>query len=60
MDGTYSFSKMFTEVEPLIKNHDLAIYNQESNIGGKALGLSAYPLFNSPDIILVFIVIFLG
>lgn len=48
-DGTYSFSKMFTEVEPLIKNHDLAFYNQESIIGGKALGLSAYPRFNSPE-----------
>ena len=48
-DGTYSFSKMFTEVEPLIKNHDLAFYNQESIIGGKTLGLSAYPRFNSPE-----------
>ena len=48
-DGTYSFSKMFTEVEDLIKGHDLAYYNQESNIGGKALGLSAYPRFNSPE-----------
>lgn len=48
-DGTYSFSKMFTEVEPLIKGHDLAYYNQESNIGGKSLGLSAFPRFNSPE-----------
>ena len=48
-DGTYSFDKMFTEVEPLIKNYDLAYYNQESNIGGKKLGLSAYPRFNSPE-----------
>lgn len=48
-DGTYSFDKMFTEAEPLIKNHDLAYYNQESNIGGKKLGLSAYPRFNSPE-----------
>ncbi len=48
-DGSYSFSKIFTEVEPLIKNHDLAFYNQESNIGGKSLGLSAYPRFNSPE-----------
>lgn len=48
-DGTYSFSKMFTEVEGLIKKHDLAFYNQESNIGGKSLGLSAYPRFNSPE-----------
>jgi poly-gamma-glutamate synthesis protein (capsule biosynthesis protein) len=47
-DGTYSFSKMFTEVEDLIKGHDLAFYNQESNIGGVELGLSAYPRFNSP------------
>lgn len=48
-DGTYSFDKMFTEVSPLIKDHDLAYYNQESNIGGKELGLSAYPRFNSPE-----------
>ena len=48
-DGSYSFSKMFTEVEDLIKGHDLAFYNQESNIGGKELGLSAYPRFNSPE-----------
>ena len=47
-DGTYSFDKMFTEVAPLIKNHDIAFYNQESNIGGKELGLSAFPRFNSP------------
>lgn len=48
-DETYSFDKMFTLVEPLIKGHDIAYYNQESNIGGKALGLSAYPRFNSPE-----------
>lgn len=48
-DGTYSFSKMFTEMEPLIKGNDLAYYNQESIIGGKSLGLSAYPRFNSPE-----------
>lgn len=48
-DGTYSFSKMFTEIVPLISGHDLAFYNQESIIGGKALGLSAYPRFNSPE-----------
>ena len=48
-DGVYHFDKMFTEISPLIKNHDLAYYNQESNIGGKDLGLSAYPRFNSPE-----------
>lgn len=48
-DGTYNFDKMFTEVKDLIYGHDLAYYNQESNIGGKSLGLSAYPRFNSPE-----------
>ena len=48
-DGSYNFDKMFTEVSPLISNHDLAYYNQESNIGGKSLGLSAFPRFNSPE-----------
>ncbi|MEG2620805.1 MAG: CapA family protein [Bacilli bacterium] len=48
-DGTYSFSKMFTEVASLIKNRDLAYYNQESNIGGSKLGISSYPRFNSPN-----------
>lgn len=48
-DGTYFFDKMFTEVKDLIQGHDLAFYNQESIIGGKELGLSAYPRFNSPE-----------
>lgn len=48
-DGTYYFDKMFTEVSDLIKNHDIVFYNQESIIGGKSLGLSAYPRFNSPE-----------
>lgn len=45
----YDFTKMFTEVEDIVKNHDLAFYNQETVIGGKDLGLSNYPCFNSPD-----------
>lgn len=48
-NDTYDFSNMFTEVDDLISNNDLAYYNQESIIGGKALGLSAYPRFNSPE-----------
>ncbi len=47
--GTYNFSKMFTDIEPIIKNYDLKFCNQESTIGGKALGISGYPSFNSPD-----------
>ena len=45
----YDFKPMFTEIAPLAKSHDLAFYNQETIIGGKNLGLSNYPRFNSPD-----------
>ena len=45
----YDFKDMFTEIAPLASSHDLAFYNQETIIGGKDLGLSNYPMFNSPD-----------
>lgn len=48
-NNEYDFSKMFTDIEPLINEYDLKYYNQETIIGGKNLGLSNYPLFNSPD-----------
>ncbi len=48
-DGTYNFHKMFTEVESIISKYDLKFCNQESTIGGTALGISGYPSFNSPD-----------
>jgi poly-gamma-glutamate capsule biosynthesis protein CapA/YwtB (metallophosphatase superfamily) len=48
-DNKYDFSKMFTYIKPIIKEYDLAFYNQETIIGGKDLGLSTYPRFNSPD-----------
>lgn len=45
----YDFTKMFTYIKPIIEKYDLRFYNQETIIGGKNLGLSNYPLFNSPD-----------
>lgn len=48
-DGSYSFKDMFSNIAPLVKGYDLAYYNQESIIGGKVLGLSSYPTFNSPE-----------
>ena len=48
-DGTYDFSSMFEYIGPIIKNYDLKYCNQESIIGGKNLGISGYPNFNSPD-----------
>ena len=48
-DNKYDFSLMFSDIEPIIKDYDLKYYNQETIIGGKDLGLSNYPMFNSPD-----------
>jgi len=48
-DNNYDFKDMFLDIEPLIKDYDLRYYNQETIIGGKDLGLSNYPMFNSPD-----------
>lgn len=48
-NGNYDFSDMFTDIKPLIENYDLKYYNQETIIGGKNLGVSHYPRFNSPD-----------
>lgn len=45
----YDFTNMFTDIKDLIAPYDLKFYNQETVIGGKSLGLSHYPRFNSPD-----------
>ncbi len=45
----YDFDYIFDEVKILFNGYDLKFYNQESIIGGKDLGLSTYPRFNSPD-----------
>ncbi|MEG1309808.1 MAG: CapA family protein [Bacilli bacterium] len=45
----YNFNKMFPDIKEIIEPYDLKYYNQETVIGGKALGLSNYPNFNSPD-----------
>ncbi len=45
----YDFTSMFTDVAEIIKPYNLKFYNQETVIGGKNLGLSSYPNFNSPD-----------
>ena len=47
--GTYNFHKMFEYIEPILKKYDLKYCNQESTIGGSALGISGYPAFNAPD-----------
>ncbi len=45
----YDFKNMFMEIKDVIAPYDLKFYNQETIIGGKNIGLSSYPTFNSPD-----------
>ncbi len=47
--GGYNFSHMFENIAPIIKEHDLAYYNQESILGGAEFGYSGYPRFNTPQ-----------
>ena len=48
-DGRYDFNDMFEVIKPMLQDYDLKYCNQESIIGGKNLGISGYPNFNSPD-----------
>lgn len=48
-DGTYDFSHLFKELQPHIKNTDIAVIGQETIFGGDSLGFSGFPLFNSPS-----------
>ncbi len=45
----YNFKPMFEDIKPVVSSYDLAFYNQETVIGGKKIGLSTYPRFNSPE-----------
>lgn len=46
-DGNMDFSHLFTYTKKFIKNADIAIVNQEVMLGGKELGISGYPMFNT-------------
>lgn len=46
--ATYDFYPMFEPVKTMLENADILTANQESRLGGTELGLSSYPLFNSP------------
>ncbi len=45
---TYHFNKMFERVKPYLESADITVANQESLMGGSELGLTGYPMFNSP------------
>lgn len=44
----YKFMPMLAQVKPFLNDSTITIANQETMIGGIALGLSSYPTFNSP------------
>ncbi len=47
-DGSYDYRFIFENVKETISCADIAVVNQETILGGKELGLSGYPSFNSP------------
>ena len=44
----YNFKPIITNIKGIVSNYDIAYYNQETILGGTELGLSDYPVFNSP------------
>lgn len=44
----YDFKPMIENIKEIVKNYDIAYYNQETILGGTELGLNDYPTFNSP------------
>lgn len=46
-DGTYNYDHIFANVKDDIQAADIALINQEVILGGKELGYSGYPMFNT-------------
>ena len=47
-DNNYNFIPIYELIKPISSKYDIAYYNQETILGGKELGVSDYPVFNSP------------
>jgi len=47
-DGSYNYDHLYDEIKDEIMAADIAVVNQETILGGKALTYSGYPAFNSP------------
>lgn len=45
----YDFSNQVKYIKPIIKNYDLAFYNQETLFAGEDIKYSGYPRFNTPS-----------
>ena len=44
----YDFRPSYTDIKPIVEDHDLAYINQETLMCGDGYDLSYYPRFNSP------------
>lgn len=47
-DGRYDYQGMYEHIKPYLEGVDVKNINQETPLGGRALGLSNYPQFNGP------------
>jgi poly-gamma-glutamate synthesis protein (capsule biosynthesis protein) len=47
-DNVYDFKPIYEEIKSIVKDYDIAYYNQETILGGSEIGVSSYPSFNSP------------
>ncbi|MBP2242280.1 poly-gamma-glutamate synthesis protein (capsule biosynthesis protein) [Cytobacillus eiseniae] len=45
----YDFTPMFQDVKTLLQQPDILLANQETILGGTKIGISSYPMFNSPQ-----------
>ena len=48
-DGSLNFDGLYAEMASYFQAADLSVIVQETILGGKSLGYSGYPLFNSPQ-----------
>lgn len=51
-DGEYDFSVFYENIKTYLERSDLKFINQETISGGDELGLSGYPQFNSPRVLI--------
>ncbi|MGI5824080.1 MAG: CapA family protein [Bacillota bacterium] len=47
-NGAYDFSFAYESIAPYLEGYDFKLINQETPLGGEEMGLSSYPMFNSP------------
>lgn len=48
-DGTYNFDHVYAHIASSLEAQDIKILNQETPLGGTAMGLASWPVFNGPQ-----------